>query len=121
VVWKNQKQAPHQASPICVDNNLYMISDTGILSCMDARTGKVHYVQRLGGNYSSSPLYANGKIYFFSRDGQTTVFKPGDTYEVLAVNHLDDGFMASAAVADNALYLRTKKHLYRVEEIASSN
>jgi hypothetical protein len=74
---------------------------------------------RLGGNYSASPIYTNGRIYFFDQDGKSTVIQAGREFKVIAVNQLDGGFMASAAVSGNALYLRTKTDLYRIENIES--
>ena len=71
--------------------------------------------QRLGGNYSASPLLAGGCLYFFSQAGRTTVLEPGRSYRELAVNQLDDGFMASPAVSGSALILRTTTHLYRID------
>jgi hypothetical protein len=68
------------------------------------------------GTYSASPLLAGGRLYAFSEDGKTTVLQAGRAFQVLAENALADGFMASPAVAGEALYLRTKTHLYRVED-----
>jgi outer membrane protein assembly factor BamB len=81
---------------------------------MDA--GEVHWRERIGGNYSASPLHANGKLYFHSREGITTVLQAGKTFKVLAKNKLNGSHMASAAVDGNALILRTDKALYRIEE-----
>ncbi|MCX5771440.1 MAG: quinonprotein alcohol dehydrogenase, partial [Candidatus Hydrogenedentes bacterium] len=70
---------------------------------------------QIGGNYEASPICAEGRIYFFSAQGKTTVLKSGPDYDVLATNRLDDGFMASPAVSGNSLFLRTKTHLYRIQ------
>jgi outer membrane protein assembly factor BamB len=83
---------------------------------LDAKTGKELWKQRLGGNFSASPIHAKGRIYFFDEKGKATVIEAAAKYQVLAVNSLDDGFMASPAVSGNALYLRTKTALYRIEE-----
>jgi hypothetical protein len=72
--------------------------------------------QRIGGEYSASPVYADGKIWLFSEDGKTTVIRPGRKFEAIAENQLDEGFLASPAVAGKAFYLRTKTHLYRIEK-----
>jgi outer membrane protein assembly factor BamB len=93
-----------------------MIGDTGIASCVEAKTGEVVWQKRLGGEYSASPVYADGKIWMFSEDGKTTAIKPGRTFELLAENQLDDGFLASPAIAGKAFYLRTRTHLYRIEK-----
>ena len=71
---------------------------------------------RLGGNYEASPIAADGRVYFFSDDGPVTVIAAGRKYKELAVNKLDQGFLASPAVAGKALFLRTKTHLYRIEK-----
>jgi len=72
--------------------------------------------ERIGGNYSASPLASDGSIYFFSEEGKTTVIAADREFKKLAENQLEDGFMASPAVAGKALFLRTRTHLYRVEE-----
>ncbi|MBB03362.1 MAG: quinonprotein alcohol dehydrogenase, partial [Planctomyces sp.] len=79
------------------------------------RTGEVKWQERISGQYSASPLFANGLIYLFNAEGLTTVIKPGDSYEVVAENRLDEGFMASPAVKGNSLFLRTEGHLYRID------
>ena len=98
------------------DGLVYFVDDGGIASCVESKTGKDVWRQRIGGNYSASPLYADGRIYFFSEDGTTTVIAPGREFKKLAENKLDGGFMASPAVSGKALILRTKTHLYRVEQ-----
>jgi outer membrane protein assembly factor BamB len=115
VVWKLKTHVGRYASPLIVDGLIYMAAEESFISCFEAATGAVVWTERVGGKYAASPIYAGGRIYFFSQEGKTTVFKPGRTFELLASNTLDDGFMASPAVAGNALYLRTRTHLYRVE------
>jgi outer membrane protein assembly factor BamB len=92
-----------------------MIDDGGIASCVDAKTGEVIWTHRIQGNYSAAPIFATGKIYVCSEEGKVTVFAAGREFQELATNQFDDGFMASPAVADNALILRSKTHVYRVE------
>ena len=84
-------------------------------TCLDAKTGEVHYTQRLGGNFSSSPLWADGRIYVSNREGETFVLAPGKEYQLLAKNTLDGAIMASPAPVDGALFIRTDKALYRIE------
>ncbi len=115
VAWKCDFMIPKTASPILVNGLIYMVSDEGMLTCVDAATGKEVWHQRLGGNYAASPIYAEGRIYFFSQQGKTTVITPGRSFEQLATSSLPDGFMSSPAVSGKALFLRTKTHLYRVE------
>jgi outer membrane protein assembly factor BamB len=116
VEWRAERNIGSKPSPLLVDGLVYNSHDAGTGNCLDAKTGEVVWQARLGGNHTASPLYADGRIYFFNEEGATTVLKPGRTREVLAVNELDDGFMASPAVTGKALILRTKTHLYRIEE-----
>jgi outer membrane protein assembly factor BamB len=117
VAWKfTDRGVPEDPSPLLVDDLLYMVSGDGLLTCLDAATGGAVWSERLGGNYEASPIFVDGRIYFFSVQGKSTVLKAGRTFEVLATNKLDAGFMASPAVAGKALYLRTKTHLYRIEQ-----
>lgn len=116
IVWKSDRQVPKKPSALLVGEELYLVNDNGVGTCMDALTGDIHWTERLAGQYSASPLFAEGRIHIFSQEGKTLVIKPGTKYEQLAENQLDAGFMASPAVAGKALYLRTETHLYRVEE-----
>ncbi|HWQ32734.1 MAG TPA: PQQ-binding-like beta-propeller repeat protein [Blastocatellia bacterium] len=88
----------------------------GIASCVEAKTGEIIWQTRLGGEYSASPVYADGSIWFFREDGKTTVIRPGRTFELLAENRFGDGFLASPAIAGRAWYLCTRTHLYRIEK-----
>lgn len=115
VAWKFSKGVPVKPSPVLVGGWIFAVSDKGIATCIEATTGELIWQERLGGQYSASPIHADGRIYFFSHDGKATVIEAAGEYKELAVNQLDAGFMASPAVAGNALILRTKTHLYRVE------
>ncbi len=115
VAWSTDRQAPHTPSVLVVEDLLYMVADKGVASCLDARTGEVHWEERLGGNYSASPLYAAGRIYFQSEQGETTVIRHGIAFEKLGQNELGEATLASYAVVDNAFLIRSEKHLYRVE------
>jgi outer membrane protein assembly factor BamB len=118
VAWKipRGKQMPAAPSQLLIGDVLFMVSDKGTASCVEAKTGRVVWRQRLGGQYWASPIYADGRIYFFSYDSVTTVIEPARQYRQLAVNRLDGRMMASPAVAGKALFLRTEQHLYRIEE-----
>jgi outer membrane protein assembly factor BamB len=113
VKWRLKPGAPHTPSPLLVGDELFLLSDRGFASCVDARSGKLRWRKRLGGGYSASPLYANGRIYCTSEAGLTTVFKAGKKYVLLARSDLRERTLASLAVADGALFLRTARHLYR--------
>jgi outer membrane protein assembly factor BamB len=134
VAWRSHKKVPTRSSLIYADGLLYMTSDAGIVSCLEARTGDEVWHGRIDGEYSASPLYGGGRIYFFNQTGKTTVLAAGREFKLLAENHLgapasgqprksrsvmemepDEGFMASPAAAGDALFLRTKTCLYRIE------
>jgi outer membrane protein assembly factor BamB len=115
VVWRATRAVPNKPSVILAGDLIVMVNDTGVVSCLDAQTGKSVWQSRLQGEYSASPLLAAGRIYFFSEDGRTTVLEAGRAFKVLAENQLGDGFMASAAVDGSALILRSRTHLYRIE------
>ena len=93
-----------------------MVDDGGIASCVVASSGEEVWRERIGGNYSASPLLAPGRVYFFSEEGKAIVVEAGRTFKILAENALEDGFMSSPAASGNALILRTKSHLYRIED-----
>jgi outer membrane protein assembly factor BamB len=116
IVWRQSKGAPTMSSPLVVGEELYVVSDKGIMTCLDIHSGEVHWTSRLGGNFSSSPLFADGRIYVGNRDGATFVIKPGKTYDLLATNQLDGRIFATPAAVDRSLYLRTDAALYRLEK-----
>ncbi len=116
VAWRLRRGAPLTPSPILVGDELYIVNDFGIATCVDALTGDVHWQERLGGNHSASPVFAGGRIYFQNERGVTTVLAPGTEFNVLARNRLDGSTLASMAVSDGALFFRTDNHLYRIEE-----
>jgi len=118
ITWRHKRSVPKTSSPILIGKELYFVSDAGgVVTCLDALTGKVNWQERIKGNHSSSPTYADGKLYFHSREGVTTVIKPGKSkLEVLANNQLPGRHMSSLAIAGNALFLRTDKSLYRIEK-----
>jgi outer membrane protein assembly factor BamB len=116
VVWKTKQNAPKKPSLLLLGDLLYAIDDNGVATCWEAMTGKVVWNERLGGHYSASPLAAGARIYLFSEEGKTTVLATGREFRKLAENQLGDGFMASPAVSGKALFLRSRSHLYRIEE-----
>jgi outer membrane protein assembly factor BamB len=120
VAWTLTKGAPNSPSPLLVGDELYLVSDHGVATCLDGVTGKVHWQERLGGTYSASPLYADGKVYFQDEAGTGVVIKAGTRFERLAQNALEEPSLASYAAADGALFIRTEKHLYRVQETNGS-
>jgi outer membrane protein assembly factor BamB len=115
VAWKRNRGIPSRSSFLLVGDLLYFANEAGVATCLEAGTGQVVWQKRLGGEFWASPIYADGRIYLFNRDGATHVIEPGREGNVLSVNRLDEGCMASPAAAGKALYVRTKTHLYRIE------
>ena len=114
LAWSLTRGAPLTPSPLAVGDELYIVNDGGIATCLDARTGAIIWQQRLGGTYSASPVFADGRIYFLAEQGVTTVIAPGRQFTRLATNTLDGGLLASMAVSGGSLFLRTDSHLYRL-------
>lgn len=116
IVWTNNRGNAYTASPVLHHNKLYFVSDSGMLSCLNAVTGEPYYrQQRLpkAYNFKASPVGAGGKLYLATEDGDVVVVKMGETYEVLAVNTLtDQTFIATPALAGGSLYLRSQDALY---------
>lgn len=114
IVWSREKGAPLTPSMLVVGDELYFVSDSGVASCVDARTGKDYWTKRLGGDFSASPVFAEGRIYFQNEAGVTSVVKAGTTFELLSSNDLEERTLASPAVADNAVFLRSESNLWRI-------
>jgi outer membrane protein assembly factor BamB len=115
VAWTLERGSPLTPSPLLVGDELYLVSDDGILTCVEAATGKAHWRQRLGGNFSASPLYADGRIYLLDENGNSTVVAPNkESYQKLAVNVLPGRTLASPAASAGSLFLRTDAALYRI-------
>ncbi|MFV1994186.1 MAG: PQQ-binding-like beta-propeller repeat protein, partial [Verrucomicrobiales bacterium] len=116
VVWRYTRVVPKRSSPLLVGDYLFVVDDGGIAACLEAKTGEEVWKARLGGNFSASPILANGKIYFFDEEGKGTVIEAAPEFKILAENELESGCMASPAVSGDVLFVRTKTHLYRIEE-----
>ena len=114
VTWKILKRTPKRSSPV-LSNGLLFFANDGIGSCVDPKTGDIHWTERMGGDYSASLIAANGKVYFCDEDGLCTVVKASKTFEKVSENHLDSGMMASPSAYKDSLILRTKTHLYRID------
>lgn len=116
VTWSYKRGVPLTPSPLLVDDVIYIVSDNGIVTCLEATTGKEVWRQRLSDSYSASPIFAEGRVYFTSESGETTVLAHDKTFRKLATNQLDGRFLASIAVSSGAFFLRSDKHLYRIEK-----
>ena len=114
LAWTIRKGAPHTASPLVLGDEIYFVSDAGIATCADARSGEVHWSERLGGGFSASPVAAEGRIYFQNEAGVGSVVKAGPKYELLATNDLAERSLASYAVTDGAIFIRTEKQLWKI-------
>jgi outer membrane protein assembly factor BamB len=114
IAWTLRRSAPHTPSPLAVGDELYVVSDIGIATCLDGRTGETLWRERLGGNYSASPVFADGRIYFLSEEGVATVLAPGKTFRKLASSQLDGATLASMAISDRSIFIRTDSALYRL-------
>ncbi len=116
IVWRHRKGAPEIPSPLIVDDLVFMVNEAGVVSCVEAKRGNPVWKGRVGGNHWASPLYADGNIYFFSMEGRVSVISAGREFKLLARNAFDGEFIASGAVAGNALILRSLTDLYCIEE-----
>jgi outer membrane protein assembly factor BamB len=115
VEWTLDRSVPLTPSPLLVGDELFLVSDQGIATCLDAKTGTEHWRERLGGKFSASPVYAAGRIYFLNEEGGATVIAAEPSFQQLATNQLDGRTLASIAISGSAIYLRTDTHLYRIE------
>jgi len=114
VLWTMRRGAPLTPSPLIVGDELYVVSDIGIASCVDRKTGRMYWQQRLNGDFSASPILADGRIYFLSEDGVATVIAPGREFRKLAANELNGATLASMAVSEGSIFIRSDRHLYRI-------
>lgn len=115
LAWRQKKGVPNKPSLLLVGDLLFLMHDGGVMSCVEATTGEEIWRERVQGNYSASPIFANGRIYVCSEEGKVAVLAAERQFKLLAENSLPDGFMASPAVSGNSLFLRTRTHLYRID------
>ena len=117
IAWTLRRAAPLTPSPLLVGDELYVVNDGGIATCVDARSGEPRWIQRLGGgDYSASPVLADGRVYFLSESGVATVIAPGKNFRRLATNRLEGDTLASMAISAGSIFIRTDSHLYRIAE-----
>ena len=114
VAWTLKRGVPLTPSPLLIGEELYMVNDGGIASCVGAKTGAELWRARLNGNFSASPVYADGRIYFLSEEGTAIVIAPGKKFQLLATNQVDGETLASMAVSGGSIFIRSRTHLYRV-------
>jgi outer membrane protein assembly factor BamB len=116
VMWKVDRAIPRTPSPLLVGNELYIVTDNGIATCIDAKTGEELWRARVGGNHSASPVYAGGRIYFLNEEGESVVIAPGRKLHHLATNQIDGPTLATMAISHSSIFIRSQTHLYRISE-----
>ncbi len=121
IVWRYDTQVPTMPSPILVNDLLFMVSDRGIATCLNAKTGEKKWQKRLSGEFSSSPILADGHLYFGNRAGDVMVVKPAAEFELVATNKLDSAVMATPAASGENLIVRTANSLYCIQQSDRSN
>ena len=117
VLWSQTNGLPYVPSPLYYRDRVYLVKNGGLLTCLDARQGKPCYVEQklgAGGDYYASPVAADGRVVLTSRKGVLTIIKAGDTFEVLARNDLEEPILATPALVDNRLYLRTQNRILAI-------
>lgn len=116
VVWTELKRIPAKPSPLLNGSDLFVTDDAGIVSCFDAADGSLRWQERIGGNFTASPILAGGKLYFAGESGKVTLIEPSAAFQISAENQIDGKLMASPVVVDGALLLRSDEALYRIDE-----
>jgi len=116
IAWSKKRGGTYMPTPIFYGDYLYTLADRGIATCYEAKTGKQIYEKRLGGRggYTASPVAADGKLYFTSEEGEIRVVKAGPEFVLLATNKMDDPCMATPAISDGMLFVRTQHYLYGI-------
>ena len=114
VKWSNPTGAPYVSSVLVYRGLLYMATENGIVSALDPETGQTVWRERMGGNYSASPLGADGKVYFFNEDGEAVILKAGSKFQLLSRIDMAAPIFASPAVSGGRIYVRTAEDLWAV-------
>jgi nitrogen-specific signal transduction histidine kinase len=118
ILWQNQRGNSYTPSPVLHEGKFYMLTDNGMLSCLDAATGKPHYAQQrlpTPYNFKASPVAVNGKLYLSAENGDVIVVKMGEAFEVIATNSFPDHtFIATPAVSGGSMYLRSDRAIFCV-------
>jgi hypothetical protein len=116
VLWRIKSPILQLLTPIIKDGLIYTIDTKSKMLCIDAKNGSVIWSQKVKGSFNSSPVIANGKVYFSDYSGKTLVIKEGKTYELISENQLEGEIWATPAVSGNNIVIRTSKYLYRIEK-----
>jgi outer membrane protein assembly factor BamB len=121
VLWRIPTGAPYVSSVLYYQDLLYMATEVGVVRCIDPKTGETVWVERIGGNFSASPVGADGKVYLLNEEGETVVLKAGRKCNVLARNALKEVCRASLAVARGQIFIRSDEHLYSIGTRAAAH
>ena len=119
VAWTYKKGTGYIPNTILYGDYLYFMTDAGLLTCLDAMTGKPQYESKrfpTPGRFAGAPVAFDGKLLITSQDGETYVVKAGPEYELLGTNALGEGVIASLAIAGDSIYIRSEKNLYRIRQ-----
>jgi outer membrane protein assembly factor BamB len=121
IAWSKKRGGPYMPTPVVYGDYLYICANNGTVTCYDAKTGEQIYRERLGGRgkgyaFTASPVAADGKLYFTSEDGEVYVVKAGPQYELIATNSMGEICMATPAISDGMIFIRTQNHVYAIGE-----
>ena len=114
VAWETNRRAPLTPSKLVIGDELYFLSDNGVMTCANATDGEVHWQERVCGSVSASPIFSEGRIFVIDESGKAAVVNASKQFKILAENELEERTLASMAATDGALYIRTLDHLYRI-------
>lgn len=115
LLWQEKRLAPSTPTPLTYQDKVYSLNGS-VLKCADAKTGQIDWRLRLDGNFTSSPVAANGHVYFFNEEGVCQVIELGDDHRIVASNSLDARIICSPAIANSALYVRSQSYLWKISQ-----
>lgn len=118
LAWKTGSGSPYTPTPIVYGDYFYTCADNGVFAAYDAKTGARVYQERLPSTFSASPVASDGKLYVSSEDGDVYVVRAGQKFELLATNPMGEALMATPAVTEGALIIRSQGHVYAVADKA---
>jgi outer membrane protein assembly factor BamB len=124
VAWSQARDGAYMQTPIVVGDVLYVCRDNGTLGAYDARSGRRHFLERLGeglGGFTASAVSADGRLYYTSEEGEVFVVRAGTAFEIVARNRLGEVTMATPAISEGVLYFRTRGHLVAVADAARAS
>lgn len=114
VKWIFEDEVPQIPTPVIVGERMYMVHDRGMVTCLDIETGNPVWKEKFNGNYNSSPVYANGNIYFFNIKGECKIIQPGDKFKLIAENSLGETVKSVPVFVRNKMIVRTEKNLIMI-------